>query len=991
MNVTLARRSVQLAMALVLPAILSACGGSSSGGGGTTPLGGEVITAARQSTPQNVQVGQSFNLLLATVTNNGNPAGNVAVTFTAPSSGASGTFVGGSTTYVTSTNQGGVAMATTFVANDIAGGPYNVTATASGISTPAIFVLTNNAGPAVSITATSGSGQQALVGAAFTNTLQATVLDSFSNPVSGATVTFTAPNVGASASFGASGNTATVTTGTNGIAVSPAVTAGTAVGSYTVTAAVSGVTSPANFTLTNNVGPGGAVTATSGSPQYAVTGAAFAKTLQASLNDQFGNPISGAQITFTANPVNGASGTFAGGSTTNSATTDVNGLATSTVFSANGTSGCYTISATSSGAASATFSMNNVQPALSATAGTTQTATVNQAFATDLQATVTGTAGACLPTPVPLPGVTVTFTAPSSGASGKFSDTSSATTTAVTNALGQANATAFTANGTAGSYSVSLAGAGLTNATAFSLTNASAATALAAGNYVFSVSGTDNTGSGVVYPYSMAGAFSIGSGASAGTITGGELDFTNYFYADHDQINGAASSISANADGNFVFTLVTCNGADCSGTDPNIGVGGILTLDASFFPQNSQKAFLTEFDASASGSGTLDFQTVTSFSTGGYAFGLHGLDTFGDPLAMGGVVSWNGQELLNASGSIFDANDDMTPFSLQTFSNGSVSGLDGFGRLEFTLDAADSTDFPEIILAGYTVDGNQIRLVETADSYLGELGGSALWQAGNTGNFDSTFVSGKSYVVGLNGSDATGTEQAVGLFTLGSSGNVTGFISYNDLSLHNGPSAITAGTYTIDGPGTGLDGGTGRVTLTGVSDGTATFNLQFYIDGNGNLTAAGMDTNDLLGGTGFQQGTGTFSSSSFNGAYAMSATGVDVNHLGEFDDVGPVTATGTGLTFSGSYDLNWLVNRANGFTTAEIPNESLSGTFVTGASGVFTGTIDGMDVTTCFIFQGHEAGCTTDAFDYYLIDTTGDSIMIETDGNQLTLGYFFQK
>jgi hypothetical protein len=33
----------------------------------------------------------------------------------------------------------------------------------------------------------------------------------------------------------------------------------------------------------------------------------------------------------------------------------------------------------------------------------------------------------------------------------------------------------------------------------------------------------------------------------------------------------------------------------------------------------------------------------------------------------------------------------------------------------------------------------------------------------------------------------------------------------------------------------------------------------------------------------------------------------------------------------------------------------------------------------------------SDAFSFYLIDSTGDFIAIETDNNQLTLGYFNQK
>ena len=74
-----------------------------------------------------------------------------------------------------------------------------------------------------SITATGGTPQNATVNTKFGQVLIATVVDSFGNLVSGATVTFTAPNTPATASF--SGSTTSVTvTGTNGQASSAAFT-----------------------------------------------------------------------------------------------------------------------------------------------------------------------------------------------------------------------------------------------------------------------------------------------------------------------------------------------------------------------------------------------------------------------------------------------------------------------------------------------------------------------------------------------------------------------------------------------------------------------------------------------------------------------------------------------------------------------------------------------------------------------------------------------
>jgi hypothetical protein len=83
------------------------------------------------------------------------------------------------------------------------------------------------------------------------------------------TVTFTAPGSGASASFSGL-TTATAVTNSSGIATAPALTANGTIGSYTVTAAVSGIPTPASFSLTNTAAP---VTSLTGSVNTSMAGA----------------------------------------------------------------------------------------------------------------------------------------------------------------------------------------------------------------------------------------------------------------------------------------------------------------------------------------------------------------------------------------------------------------------------------------------------------------------------------------------------------------------------------------------------------------------------------------------------------------------------------------------------------------------------------------------------------------------------------------------
>ena len=76
------------------------------------------------------------------------------------------------------------------------------------------------------------------------------------------------------------------------------------------------------------------------------------------MRDGSNNPISGTGVTFTA-PSSGASGTFSNGTTTASVVTDGSGVATAPAFTANATTGSYSVTA-ASGSFTTTFSLNNL-------------------------------------------------------------------------------------------------------------------------------------------------------------------------------------------------------------------------------------------------------------------------------------------------------------------------------------------------------------------------------------------------------------------------------------------------------------------------------------------------------------------------------------------------------------------------------------------------------------------------------------------------------
>jgi hypothetical protein len=108
-----------------------------------TPVAASV--AATAGTPQSASTGAQFTTDLQATVRDGanNLMQGVLVTFTAPGSGASGTFPGAQLTATATTNASGIATAPHFTANATVGGPYTVTGTVSGVATPAAFSLTN--------------------------------------------------------------------------------------------------------------------------------------------------------------------------------------------------------------------------------------------------------------------------------------------------------------------------------------------------------------------------------------------------------------------------------------------------------------------------------------------------------------------------------------------------------------------------------------------------------------------------------------------------------------------------------------------------------------------------------------------------------------------------------------------------------------------------------------------------------------------------------
>jgi hypothetical protein len=337
-------------------------------------------------------------------------------------------------------------------------GTNTVTASVSGISTPATFTETATAGTAASISVSSGGGQSAVAGAADSSPLVAVVKDSNSNVVSGVTVTWAVTAGG--------GAVSSCTTTTNGLGqVQCNLTTGTTVGTNTVTASVSGIGAPATFTQTTTVGAAASINVSSGGGQTGTAGSPLSGSLIAIVKDSNSNIISGVTVTWAVT---------AGGGSLSSCTTSTNG---------SGQVQCNFTTGTTVGTNTATATVSGV--ATPATFTETTTAGAATSIAVSSGGGQTGTAGAPLPGTLIavvkdtnsnlVSGVTVTWAVTAGGGS-----LSSCTTS--TNSSGLAQCT-LTTGATSGTNTVNASVTGIATPATFTETgNAGAASSIAISN-----------------------------------------------------------------------------------------------------------------------------------------------------------------------------------------------------------------------------------------------------------------------------------------------------------------------------------------------------------------------------------------------------------------------------------------------------------------------------------------------------------------------------
>jgi hypothetical protein len=424
---------------------------------------------------------------------------------------------------------------------------------------------------------------------------------------------------------------------------------------------------------------------------------------------------------------------------------------------------------------------------------------------------------------------------------------------------------------------------------------------IADGTYVYHLAGQDNN-----LNYYVVGAFTIKNGV----ITGGEQDFTDANNFGNDQLIPANSNITATA-GNVQLVLATA--------DSSIGVNGVLTLRGT--PVSGTRMLLSEYDNFGAAIGSLDLQTSTAAPSGAYAFAINGVDntTAENQLVIGGVLNFSGTSL-NTANSVFDVNDGSGQTLLaQSFSSGSISAPDSFGRTTISLTPSSSS-LKSIGLTGYVLDGHIVQLLESqTDALNGDLGGTALAQGSNAGQFSANSVVNHTYVHASQGQDTNGPIFLGGAFVFAPGGSVSGDLVFNDIfNTKNKGNTFSGATYNVDP--------TGRVVISNVVPSNLqniTLSFILYLDGNGNGVLLGADNIQQTTGLAYQQN----GLADYEGSYAIASQGfLNGDYYQPYGAVGPVTITSdtfNGFTDYTSQDPNLQKNAPTPFDN--YPNTPLNG------------------------------------------------------------------
>ena len=447
-----------------------------------------------------------------------------------------------------------------------------------------------------------------------------------------------------------------------------------------------------------------------------------------------------------------------------------------------------------------------------------------------------------------------------------------------------------------------------------------------------------------------------------GGIITGEQDFVEPGgTAVQESITGGSYSLGP--DGRGTITLVT--------NDFRVGVHGTESLGVVLV--STQHARITEQDSFGSSSGTLDLQTISTFSlstlAGGYAFVLSGQD-FNNrscglqpcipdlPFAIGGVMNVASPGVILQAGSVVDSNDGGAINSGQM--QGSIQAPDSFGRVQITLSLGFYSSALE--MAAYITDATHLKVLEI-DNQLGNTSGVAIGQGAATGTLSQPQAFSGPYVFTALGSNPFGSGTFAPVAVVAGFTPTAGMIENgtSDVNLAGtSSSGAVGGTYSID------SSGTGRVSIALTGNNSSLSNFVLYLSGGTDpALVLGVDKHLVTAGYAYAQAAGPVSTAAFSGPYALNLASFNAKGTAESDITGQEFADGAG-NLSGVWDTN----------SGNSPQSAVAatGNSISGGTARFTGSITTIPTGT-------------KQFSYYLVSPS-QVVFIETDAAAVSLGIF---
>lgn len=473
--------------------------------------------------------------------------------------------------------------------------------------------------------------------------------------------------------------------------------------------------------------------------------------------------------------------------------------------------------------------------------------------------------------------------------------------------------------------------------------------------YAFSYSGDDSSGF-----LAVAGTF-VADGN--GNITGGTEDINSGFAAPTMSTFGAGSTYTVGPDGR---------------TTANLNVGGSMDV-LQFALISNQHALMIRFDTAATGSGTIDMQDPTQFSSpfslGAYVFSVSGLDKKGAPVGIDGRLTTNGNAF-PLNGGTLDLNDGGTSVTDSLVQGGFLNADPATGRGTLTLNCPTfDTDFGDngnssgsLTFIYYIVDGTHLKVLEGDSSAL--LAGDFYSASSSTTNMGTA----QAFVVG--GSDNNGSPYGMGGAFVMRGGGVLDINDDGDLtSPTTSPSNITTPNITSANAALSTTGN-GRISLSiTLTDGTL-FQFAAYLfnytaaDGSPSTGAVLLETD-----THFAVGSGVAytqtGSTTPQGSFALNLTGAgtDINSIGGQDIAGRIVAGNSG-SLTGALDINDDANSGKLFSGQSLSSPSTIP--ATSSNG------RGNPLVLAEKFQ-------TNTLSYYVIDDS-TALLLEMDGSRVMTG-----